>query len=312
MGKVREGKIKVASIDIGTNTFRCLIAEASLNGIKPLQIYREIVRLGKGLHDSGKLQGEPVKRALRVLEAFSMRIREAGVDHAAAVATSAVREGDSSGNFMDEAESLLGFPVEVITGDNEARLTALGVQGGIGPVENGIVVDIGGGSTEIVRLKNGSVVWTRSLDAGVVHLTEKYLQTDPPTEAEIQRLNQYVSVLIQGMTEGGGTFVGTAGTPTTLAALDLGIDEYDPTLVNGHVLTFSRLDELAGILLGMRSKRRLDLPGMEKGREDLIVAGILMLLQFMDYWVYKELQVSDWGLLEGVAIDLANRATTVS
>ncbi len=280
----------------------------SLSGIKPLRIYREIVRLGEGLRDSGQLQGEPVQRALRVLEAFSTRIREAGVDRAAAVATSAVREGDSSGNFMEEAESLLGFPVEVITGDSEARLTTLGVQGGIGPVEDGIVVDIGGGSTEIVRLKSGSVVWTRSLDAGVVHLTEKYLQTDPPTEAEIKRFNQIVAALIHGMTEGGGNFVGTAGTPTTLAALDLGIDEYDPTLVNGHVLTFSRLDELAGILLGMRSKSRLDLPGMEKGREDLIVAGILMLLQFMKYWSYKELLVSDWGLLEGVAMDLADRA----
>ncbi len=309
--KIGDGKIKVASIDIGTNTIRCLIAEVSLNGIKPIQIFREIVRLGEGLRDSGKLQREPVNRALRVLKEFSIRIREAGVNHAAAVATSAVREGDSAGNFMDEAESLLGFPVEVITGEREAHLTALGVQGGIGPVENGIVVDIGGGSTEIVRLKSGSVVWTTSLDAGVVHLTEKYLQTDPPAEAEIQRLKQSVSVLIQEMTEGGGTFVGTAGTPTTLAALDLGIDEYDPTLVNGHVLTFNRLDELAGILLGMRSKRRLDLPGMEKGREDLIVAGILMLLQFMDHWGYQELLVSDWGLLEGVAIDLANRAMTV-
>ncbi len=234
------------------------------------------------------------------------------MDRAAAVATSAVREGDPSGNFVGKTESLLGFPVEVITGDNEARLTALGVQGGIGPVENGIVVDIGGGSTEIVRLKNGSVAWTRSLDAGVVHLTEKYLQTDPPGKDEIRRLNQSVQELIQGMTEGGGTFVGTAGTPTTLAALDLGIDEYDPTLVNGHVLTLSRLAELAGILLGMTSKKRLDLPGMEKGREDLIVAGILMLLQFMGYWGYKELLVSDWGLLEGVAIDLADRAMTVS
>ena len=276
----------IASIDIGTNTVRCLICEVTDGILRPLDIHREIVRLGSGIRVEGGTREEPVERLLEVLASFGKEIRESGCRRMWAVGTSAFREAGAKENLSERAGNALTFPVEVISGDEEAEMTARGVQAGVGPIPDGTIVDIGGGSTEIIRVSGGCPVWWTSLPEGVVYLTEEILKDDPPTSSQVDT-------------------VGTAGTPTTLAAIELGIDVYDPALVNGHVISRETVARLRRGFLEVDAAARLRMPGMEKGREDVIVAGILMAEEIMDRWGYEGLKVSDWGLLEGIALAAA-------
>jgi exopolyphosphatase/guanosine-5'-triphosphate,3'-diphosphate pyrophosphatase len=298
--------MRIASIDIGTNTARCLVCEVEGGILKPVQIHREIVRTGSGIRTDGSLRSEPVKRLLEVLTIFGSVVRTQNCQRIWAVGTSAFREAGSQGNLVREASKVLNFPISVISGEEEAALTAAGVQAGIGIMANGIIVDIGGGSTEIVRIKRGSILWWTSLQEGVVHLTEELLKDDPPSTHQAEQLKErFRSLLECEENDGGNEFAGTAGTPTTLAALELGIDDYDPTLVNGHDLSRHTIASLRREFLMLDSAARLKMPGMERGREDLIVAGVLMVEEIMDRWGYDTLKVSDWGLLEGVALAAA-------
>jgi exopolyphosphatase/guanosine-5'-triphosphate,3'-diphosphate pyrophosphatase len=173
-------------------------------------------------------------------------------------------------------------------------------------MKDGLLLDIGGGSTELIRVSAGTNVWWTSLSAGVVHLTEELFLDDPPSDRQVEALRTRFRCLLDlARDDGGEQMAGTAGTPTTLAALQLGIDDYDPTLVNGHVLSLDAIKDLVKEFLARTSEERLAMKGMEKGREDLIVAGSLMVLEVMDRWGYQEMIVSDWGLLEGIAIDAA-------
>lgn len=296
----------IASVDIGTNTVRCLICDVTDGVLRPLDIRREIVRIGSGIRTDGRLKLDPVNKLLEVLSQFGDMIKGSRCEWVWAVGTSAFREAGGQGNLVKEAGKALTFPVSVISGEEEAALTVDGVQAGIGSLDEGIIVDIGGGSTEIIRVSGGAAIWWSSIPEGVVHLTEELLKDDPPSPRQVAELRGRFRKFLQGERGDGGTeLAGTAGTPTTLAALDLGIDEYDPTLVNGHVLSRHTINALCGKFLGMKSNARLRMPGMEKGREDLIVAGVLMVEEIMERWGYKALKVSDWGLLEGVALAAA-------
>ncbi len=296
----------IASIDIGTNTVRCLICEVTDGILRPLDIHREIVRLGSGIRVEGGTREEPVERLLEVLASFGKEIRESGCRRMWAVGTSAFREAGAKENLSERAGNALTFPVEVISGDEEAEMTARGVQAGVGPIPDGTIVDIGGGSTEIIRVSGGCPVWWTSLPEGVVYLTEEILKDDPPTSSQVDTLRErFRSFLPRGKEDGGKETVGTAGTPTTLAAIELGIDVYDPALVNGHVISRETVARLRRGFLEVDAAARLRMPGMEKGREDVIVAGILMAEEIMDRWGYEGLKVSDWGLLEGIALAAA-------
>ncbi len=298
----------VASVDIGTNTVRCLVATYEGNVLSPVSVQREIVRLGTGLRTGeGRVAPTAFVHLQEVLERFGSSIRDTGCLNVHAVGTSALRDmaagGDRSVSILSEK---LGFPVRIISGEEEARLTSAGVRAGIGGVDDGLVVDIGGGSTEFAHLSHGAVTWWRSLPEGVVHLTERFLQSDPPTAHQIKTVRELFRGHLDTLPDEGGVMLaGTAGTPTTLAALDLGIDDYDPTLVNGHVLSRVTVGTLGEELLCMASSSRLELTGMEAGREDLIAAGVLMVQEVMDRWEFPELVVSDWGLLEGAALAAA-------
>jgi len=296
--------MKIASIDIGTNTVRCLIGDVSDGVLTHRTIYRDIVRLGEGLRTRGALEPAAVERLTAVLEKYKEYLRECGCRHVRAVGTSALRDAGRENGVRKILRDVLGHPVEVITGEEEARLTSLGVQAGIGPLDDGIVLDIGGGSTELIRVRRGKNIWIRSLPAGVVHMTEEIFKDDPPTREQIALFESRIGELLDHQRDDGGNqLAGTAGTPTTLAAVQLGIDDYDATLVNGHVLSKDAIRGLLKDFLAVNAARRLSIPGMEKGREDLIVAGTLVVLNVMDRWGYQEMIVSDWGLLEGIAID---------
>ncbi len=301
--------MKIASIDIGTNTVRCLIGEVQDGVLKPIAIYRDIIRLGEGLRAKGELDPAAYGRLTAVLTSYRGHIIESGCRKVRAVGTSALRDADRRGLIRKALNEVLGYPVDVISGEEEARLTSLGVQAGIGSMNDGLLLDIGGGSTELIRVSAGTNIWWNSLPAGVIHLTEELLLDDPPSDRQVEALRtRFRDLLDQEVDDGGEQMAGTAGTPTTLAAIQLGIDDYDPTLVNGHVLSLGAIQSLVNEFLGRTSVQRLAMNGMEKGREDLIVAGSLMVLEVMDRWGYKEMIVSDWGLLEGIAIDLAGEA----
>jgi exopolyphosphatase / guanosine-5'-triphosphate,3'-diphosphate pyrophosphatase len=292
-----------ASVDIGTNTVRCLLAGFGEGRLKRIRVLREITRLGEGLRSSGRISPGAEERTLAALRGFGKAIRSSGSPGVRAVATSASRDAADPG-FLGRMGEALGFPVEVIDGGEEAGLTALGMRAGVGEIV-GIALDIGGGSTEVVRIQGGRVAWWRSLQEGVVHLTEAFLHGDPPGPGESEALAAHLARLLSALPDDGGRdLVATAGTPTTLAALDLSLDEYDPALVNGHQLTAARLRELTARLLTLPAAGRLALPGMERGREDLIPAGALFLGAVMDRWVFPRVTASDWGLLEGIALGI--------
>ena len=301
--------MKIASIDIGTNTVRCLIAQVQDGVLTPKAIYRDIIRLGEGLRAKGELDPAAFERLTAVLRSYSVYISGSGCRKVRAVGTSALRDADRGGSIARALNEVLGSPVEVISGEEEARLTSIGVQAGIGSMEDGLLLDIGGGSTELIRVSKGTNSWWTSLPAGVVHLTEELFLDDPPTDRQVDVFKaRFRDLLERQRDDGGKQIAGTAGTPTTLAAIELGIDDYDPTLVNGHVLSLNTIQDLVKQFLNMTSDERLTMTGMEKGREDLIVAGSLMVLEVMDRWGFQEMIVSDWGLLEGIAIDLAGDA----
>jgi exopolyphosphatase/guanosine-5'-triphosphate,3'-diphosphate pyrophosphatase len=296
----------LAAVDVGTNTVRCLLAEWDGRELARLRVLRDITRLGEGLRANGRLSPAAEERTLAALARFGVAVRQAGTARGRAVATSASRDAASPG-FVARMGEALGFPVEIIGGEEEARLTAQGMQGGVGE-RDGIALDIGGGSTEVVRVRGGEMLWWESLPEGVVHLTEAFLRHDPPLASEREALAARVSSLLAGLPdEGGIELIATAGTPTTLAAIDLALDEYDPALVNGHHLALPRLRDLTGRLLALPAAERLALPGMEKGREDIIAAGSLFLLAAAERWGFSGVVASDWGLLEGIALDAARR-----
>ncbi len=297
----------IASIDIGTNTVRCFIGTFENGVLEAIQVRREIIRLGSGLRSTGQVEPAVLARLEAVLEGFGELVREAGCRNVLAVGTSALRDITATGKeLVKKLVRILGFPVHIITGEEEAALTSAGVRAGIGGFADGLVVDIGGGSTELVRLSGNEISWWRSLPEGVVYLTEQFLLNDPPTRGQLSAVRErFRSLLFDLPGDAGDVMAGTAGTPTTLAALDLGIDDYDPTLVNGHVLSRNKVGALRERLISTSALTRLEMAGMEPGREDLIVPGVVMVEEVMDRWSFDEMIVSDWGLLEGAALQAA-------
>lgn len=314
--------MKYASIDIGTNTLRLLIAGAEGEGkIKPLIYERAITRLGGNYTEDKGIDRDSAERALKALESFASEIKKAGVDDVTAVATSVVRRARNREAFINEVFNRTGIKINVISGGEEARLALLGVlsvlKDGSG---NRVVMDIGGGSTEFIFTKGNELKGSWSMEMGVVHLAEKHLKSDPPKESELRALEEEVASVIDGlrvgMEEGGVSpfdycaekdcvFVGTAGTITTLAALDQDLQIYDRDRINNYTLTRERIREMYGQLSGLKLREREAILSLEKGREDLIIPGSAITLIVMEAFGFKWMKVSDAGLLEGIIIDKA-------
>jgi exopolyphosphatase / guanosine-5'-triphosphate,3'-diphosphate pyrophosphatase len=306
--------LRIASIDIGTNTLRLLVSETDKGApLKKIYIAREITRLGEGLHENEKLITErAIKRSLKTLTEFSSKIREYEIGTLRAVATSAVRESLNGPDFVKMIEEETGIPVDVITGDEEARLTVKGVLHSVSfDTPDCLIFDIGGGSTEYVYVKNGTISDISSTGIGVVRLTEQYLKNDAETDGDIaslglridELLDSGLSSFIQPDTKN-LTLIGTAGTPTTLAAIEMRLTRYNPSLVNNFILTREMIERTLNTLIRIPRSERIKVPGLEKGREDLIISGTLIVLKTMDRFSSDSMVVSDAGLLEGIAYNL--------
>lgn len=312
--------MKIAGIDIGTNTLRLLIAEFSSEGkYRTVDSGRHITRLGEGLSSAGRLKDEAIERALCVLKGYADKCSGSHVDSIYAVATSAVREAANGRDFIRRVKNETDIDVHVISGEEEARLTMLGVSSSLEISEHdALMMDIGGGSTEFIMVSQGYIEFRKSTDIGVVRFTEQYIKSDPPESKEIKLLEMaiedrlqyegyFISLKNSGRIPAGVEFIGTAGTVTTLAAIDQMMRIYDPEKINGYRIKRDSIKNMLSMLTDMTNKERMDLPGIEEGREDIIVAGALAAYKVMEWFGFDEMTVSDAGLREGLVVDMYHR-----
>ena len=306
---------RLAGIDIGTLTCRLLIADLSPQApLKELHSERRILRLGEGVDQTKRLSPAAMDRVIQCLREWKAVIETYRVDACTAVATSAVRDAGNRDEFIGRVKRDIGIDVEIITGEEEARRTLLGIRSGLPPgVTDMLALDIGGGSTEFILDRPGQAPLVRSIDIGVVRLCERVLRSDPPSSAEIQQARDWV----RGETEAAtaamlrsstAQFVGTAGTVTALAAMAQKLPVYEPARIHNYTLRLDTVRELEEILLGRKKADRVGLPGLEKSREEVIAAGAIIIRTVMETLGMESVLVSDLGLREGVLINLMSRS----
>jgi exopolyphosphatase/guanosine-5'-triphosphate,3'-diphosphate pyrophosphatase len=321
----------LAAIDIGTNTFRLLIAEVR-NGpdkhnysFKEICSERIITRLGEGIHDSGHLNAEAIERGVNALKDFSRIIAANNVHKTSAIATSALRDADNSTEFIKQVKDKTGIEIEIISGEEEAGLTAAGIQIDMDIPESSLILDIGGGSTELILFKNppaptllkgknATTLLVRSFNLGVVYLADRYMENDPPSDNDLNKIKNDVS---QKINKVAGPFkklisdktvlTGTAGTVTALAAMAQGLDRYEHSKIHNFKLTREKVKEIFSGIATVTSQERAKYIPFEPARLDIIVPGALILLRLMEIFGFTELTVSNYGLREGILIDLYNR-----
>ena len=307
-------RTRLAGVDIGTLTCRLLIADLSPSrGLIEIRSGRRILRLGEGVDQTKQLSDVAMDRVLQCLKEWREMIDASHVDAAAAVATSAVRAAKNRAEFLDRVKREAGFEVELISGEEEARRTMLGIRSGLSPdVTDVLALDIGGGSTEFILDRSGQKLAVRSIDIGVVRLCERLLLHDPPTDGEVHKTREWVARETKAAVVGMGnyqtvTFVGTAGTITSLAAMAQKLPVYEPARIHNYMLKLDTIRELGQTLLGTNKAARVGLPGLEKGREEFIAAGAMIIRTVMETLGVSAVLVSDLRLREGVLIDLAAR-----
>ncbi|MDH5625907.1 MAG: Ppx/GppA family phosphatase [Nitrospira sp.] len=306
---------RLAGIDIGTLTCRLLIADLFSHGrLKELRSERRILRLGEGVDRTKRLSSPAMDRVIECLREWRGLIDSHQVDAATAVATSAVRDAANRDEFLRRVKQETGFDIEIITGEEEARRTLLGIRSGVpAGVTDILALDIGGGSTEFILDRPNHVPIVRSIDIGVVRLCERMLHHDPPTSEEVQQAREWIArettTAVAGMDHyHAATFVGTAGTITSLAAMAQKLPAYEPARIHNYRLTLVTVQELEQTLLRRKKADRIGLPGLEKDREEVIAAGAIIIRTIMETLEMSSVLVSDLGLREGVLIDLMRRA----
>jgi exopolyphosphatase / guanosine-5'-triphosphate,3'-diphosphate pyrophosphatase len=301
-----------ASIDLGTNSARLLIGSVnSRSGIRPLFVKREITRLGGGFSKEEGLSPEARRRSLAVLRDFADEIQLHEVKKIRAVATSAVRDAVNGKRFVEEVLQQTGLQLEIIDGREEGLLTMRGIFSGIQGEGDALIFDIGGGSTEYTLARDETSLFTKSLSLGVVRLTEGKKKI-PAIEDKINRELQslFADLTLAGYSEfpSESKLIGTAGTPTTLAGIELGVTDYRSRSVHGHILSLDAIRKIYSRILPLTPEQRLQVPGIEKGREDLILAGTLITLRTMEQFGFTFLTVSESGLLEGLLLSVQTRS----
>jgi exopolyphosphatase/guanosine-5'-triphosphate,3'-diphosphate pyrophosphatase len=302
----------LASIDIGSNTLRLLIAEDRTSApLKPIRVERRITRLGERFLPARILHPPAMARSLAALREFARLMAENGVKDYLAAATAVVREAENRAEFLHRVEGEAGLRVRLLSGAEEAELALRGAASVVACGDTPIALfDIGGGSTEVIReVPGGSPgVESVSLPIGVVHLTETFLREDPPGLEACARLAGEVRAALEAVSFSGSLgsvlWVGTAGTVTTLAAMHLELRRYDPDRINGVVLERPWLVDLCNRLARTPTAARRGIVGLEPGREDIILAGGLVTLKLMEKFRFSRVTVSDAGLLEGLFLEL--------
>lgn len=305
---------RLATVDLGTNTVRLLVVESTGGAYRTLHQAQRVTRLGEGQAAAGRLLPEPMRRTAAVVAEFCGAARGWGAEAVRIVATSAVREAGNREEFVARLEVETGERVEVVSGEDEARLTLKGVTSGLPGLEPSFVLfDIGGGSTEFVRAREGAPEAAVSLRMGVVSLQEEWGERGPVRWERFARMREHVERRLldevpDAIRAGAGALVGTAGTVTTLAALDLDLPAYDAARVHGHRLDRAAVERLLARLGALSVDERARLPCLEPGRADVIVPGIAICLAAMACVRRDVVVVSDRGLREGILCQLLEGA----
>lgn len=311
------GPARLASLDLGTNTFLLLIAEVAAGTITPVLDRETIVRLGKGVDAAGNLNAAAMQRGYACLQEYVALARQYQAEKIFAVGTSALRDAANRAEFIDAALAQTGVRIDVISGEKEARLAFAGTVSNKTALPAPLaVLDIGGGSTEVVMGEAVSFptsknsLQARSADIGSVRLTERFIQNDPVEPEEMMRLRRQAETVLRATWPAAAlapvkTLIGTAGTVTTLAAMAQAMREYDAARIDGYLLTRQKLGELIVALRQRTVAQRCELPGLSPARADVILAGAIILETFLDLYQFPGLLVSNRGLRYGVLAEAA-------
>jgi exopolyphosphatase/guanosine-5'-triphosphate,3'-diphosphate pyrophosphatase len=302
--------MRVAVIDMGTNSTRLLVADVDGRQVAELERRSTVTRLGRGVDTSRQLAIEAIEEVCATVAEYVAIYRELGANRVVAIATSAVRDAENRGAFTGELRERFALDARVLSGGDEARLTYLGATHDRPPADDTLVIDIGGGSTELVVGRGSDVSFHASLDAGTVRHTERHIQHDPAEAGEFEELASDVQHLIDGALRGSdfasaSRGIGVAGTPTSLAAIEQELDPYDPELVHGYVLSLDSIQRMYSLLAAKPLAERLRVPGLHAGRAPTIVAGVVILIQVMRTFGLGELEVSEHDILHGAALEAA-------
>ncbi len=304
--------MRVAVADMGTNSTRLLVADVTDGEITELERRATVTRLGRGVDTSGKLSAEAIDDVCECIGEYVEILRSMEAERVVAVATSAVRDAENGSAFTAELRERFALDAQVLGGDDEARLTYLGaVYDRESDAEN-LVVDIGGGSTELVIGSGSEVTFHASLQAGTVRHTERHISSDPAAAGELEALSGDVRGLIDDALKGedfprAAKGIGVAGTPTSLAAIEQALDPYDPEQVHGYVLSLSTIQRMLSELAAKPLAERVEVVGLHAGRAPTIVAGVVILVQVMRAFGLDEIEVSEHDILYGIALEAAAR-----
>jgi exopolyphosphatase/guanosine-5'-triphosphate,3'-diphosphate pyrophosphatase len=277
--------MRVASIDIGTNTILLLIAETGEGKLKPLLEMETIVGLGKGLQKDGDLSQEAMERGVQTLARYLERCQTMGVQKVFAVGTSALREANNSGDFLKTIKEKLNLSIEIISGEEEAHLSFLAVIRDLKELNKvTLVIDVGGGSTEFILGKGDRIIQSVSLPLGSVRFTEQFLLSDPVQEEEWEKMEREILELLVGIPHPQEPFsmVAVGGTATTLASVEIGLDEFIPEKIHHFVLKKEALRKQIDLYRSKSIEERKKIPGLPPARADVILAGGAILYMAME------------------------------
>ena len=306
---------RVAAVDCGTNSIRILIAD--VNGDELVDVHRElrIVRLGQGVDGSGRLAPEAIARTETALQDYADLVRHHHAAAARMVATSATRDAANRNEFAAMVTNVLGVPPEVISGEEEAALSFMGAVHSLPDVKGRVVVaDIGGGSTELIAgpADESAPLQVHSMDVGCVRMTERHLRADPPGADQIAATVRDVRhaldrAALDVSLDEPAALIGVAGSVTTVAALAMGLDCYDPGRIHGAAIPADAVAAVTTMLLAMTHDERATLPVMHTGRIDVIGGGALILRTVMETTGASEVVASEHDLLDGIVLRLAGQ-----
>ena len=302
---------RVAAIDVGTNSVRLLVADRTPDGLTEIERDLVITRLGEGV-DAARMLGEAaLERTVGAIARYRERAVEAGARTVRIGATSAVRDAANRADFVRAVTEATGVRPEVLSGEEEARLSFHGAVNDLREKGPYLVLDVGGGSTEFVRGRRDVDAWI-SLDIGSVRLTERHVRNDPPTEDEVHALAREADEAVARAGEvvngEGCTLVGLAGTVTTIAAISLGLERYERSAIHHHRLRAEDLGRISAMLARMPVESRKELPVMPPGREDVIVAGAVILERVLSGFDFPHLIVSESDILDGLVLTISGDA----
>ena len=301
---------RVAVIDIGTNSSRLLIAEVAGGRVREVERRSQVTRLGRGVDLSGQLSSEAIEAACEAIADYVALYQEAGVETVDAIATSAVHDASNGSAFIAELRERFALTARVLDGEEEARLTYLGATSETPPPAPTLVIDIGGGSTELIVGAGSEIEFHTSLQAGVVRHSERHISSDPPTALELEGLATDVRGLIEAAVGGqpaarAEAAIAVGGTPTSLAAVEMELAPYDPARVHGHDLSLRSIQRMLSRLASAPLAERVKIAGLHADRAPTVVAGVVILIEVMRAFGLDQIQASEHDILYGAALAAA-------